>query len=117
MIFALLPSALEAQFNNAHFLRDQEVTIPVNFSPFGNTLETSKFSDDGSSAVTDLSGVILWIDADGVTRRLPDTELAVPLYVTNSEVLVWNNRYASEAQTYAEQTCGLADTLSYQRRW
>ncbi len=68
MIFALLPSVLEAQvpgFNdNAHFLRDQEVTIPVNFSPFGNSLGVSKFSDDGSSAVTDLSGVIVWVDAE-----------------------------------------------------
>ena len=101
MIFALLPSVLEAQlFNNAHFLNDQEVTIPFNFSPFGNTLEQSKFSDDGSAALVDLSGVIIWRTADGTSRRLPDTELAVPLYVTNSEILVWDNRYTPEFLTY-----------------
>ena len=106
MIFALLPSVLEAQVpginDNAHFLRDQEVTIPVNFSPFGNSLGVSKFSDDGSSAVTDLSGVIVWVDANGVSRPLPDTELAVPLFVTNSEVLVWSNRFA-EFVTYQDR--------------
>ena len=60
MIFALLPSVLEAQlFKNAHFLRDREVNISAPFSPFGNSLDVSKFGDDGSSAVTDLSGVIL----------------------------------------------------------
>ncbi|MDC1406367.1 hypothetical protein N8314_02335, partial [Akkermansiaceae bacterium] len=101
MIFALLPSVLEAQlFNNGHFLSDQEVTIPFNFSPFGNTLEQSKFSDDGSAALVDLSGVIIWRTADGTSRRLADTELAVPLYVTNSEVLVWDNRYSPDFLTY-----------------
>lgn len=100
MIFTFLPSALDAQFNNAHFLSDQEVTIPFNFSPFGNTLEQSKFSDDGSAALVDLSGVIIWRTADGTSRRLADTELAVPLYVTNSEVLVWDNRYSPDFLTY-----------------
>ena len=69
MIFALLPSVLEAQlFNNAHFLRTRK-SHSVNFSPFGNHLEVSKFSDDGSAALVDLSGVIIWRTADGTSRR------------------------------------------------
>ncbi|MGB2091458.1 MAG: BACON domain-containing protein, partial [Akkermansiaceae bacterium] len=92
---AIMPHAAEAQlYNNAHFLGEQEVSVPSPFSPFGNSLELSKFSDDGSSAITDLSGVIIWTDSDGVSRRLPDTELAVPLYVSDNEVIVWTNRYA-----------------------
>ena len=73
------------------------------FPPLVTALENNKFSDDGSAAIVDLSGVIIWSTADGTTRRLPDTETAAPLYVTNSEVLVWDNRFASEFLSYAQK--------------
>jgi len=92
MVFA--PPVADAQLHkNAEFVRDQNVSIPDAFTPFGNTLAVAKFGDDGSSVITDLSGVLIWVDANGVYRTLPNTEQAIPLHVTNSEVIVWNNRF------------------------
>ena len=38
-----------------------DVSIPENFAPFGNRPETDKSGDDGSVAIRDRNGVIIWI--------------------------------------------------------
>ena len=83
-----------AEHSYAEFLSEQDVSIPDGFTPFGNTLAVSKYGDDGSSAIADLSGVIIWADSVGNFRPIVDSELASPLYVTNNELIVWQNRYA-----------------------
>lgn len=83
-----------AEHSYAEFLSEQDVSIPDGFTPFGNSLAVSKYGDDGSSAIADLSGVIIWADSVGNFRPIVDSELASPLYVTNNELIVWQNRYA-----------------------
>ena len=78
---------------SSEFLLEQDVSIPQSFTPFGSTLTVAKYGDDGSSVIADLSGVIVWTDSDGVFRRLPDSQFAAPLYVTNNEVIIWQNRF------------------------
>ena len=80
---------------NPVIISSQEVPIPEGFSPFANSFEINKFGDDGSFVVKDDSGVLLWADASGVFRRLPDSDLAVPLKVTDNEVIVWKNRFVN----------------------
>jgi hypothetical protein len=69
------------------------VTIPVPYTPFGNRMEFNRYGDDGSKCVLDANGVLTWIDSQGVVRLLPDSAEATPLFVTNSECLVWSNRF------------------------
>ncbi|MBT8037576.1 MAG: hypothetical protein KJO21_08535 [Verrucomicrobiae bacterium] len=85
------------QYKRIQFLRDDEVNISDSFTPFGNSLNVAKFGDDGSRVMVDLSGLLLWGNKDGEYTEVPNTELATPLYVTNSELIVWNNRYADFA--------------------
>lgn len=92
---AIIPDA--DQHKNVSFLRDDTVTIADAFSPFGNTLDVAKFGDDGSRVLTDLSGVLIWSDSSGEFREVPNTELATPVYVTNNELIVWQNRYVDFA--------------------
>jgi hypothetical protein len=96
ILLALVSSAFSAEvpYDYASFLRQSEVTIPNSYTPFGNNLEHNRFGDDGSRCIVDPNGVLTWIDSQGVVRLLPDTELAIPLFVTNTECLVWNNRFA-----------------------
>ena len=77
---------------NAEVISEQEVSIPEGFSPFANSFEISKYGDDGSFVVKDDSGVLVWADASGDFRTIPDSDLAVPLKVTDNEVIVWHNR-------------------------
>ena len=79
--------------DKSQFVRESLVTIPVPFTPFGNRVEFNRYGDDGSKCVLDANGVLTWIDSDGTVRLLPSTSLAVPLFVTNTECLVWNNRF------------------------
>lgn len=84
-------SAVEPLHKYPEFLRNAEIKIPNDYTPFGNRMQYNRFGDDGSSCVLDSSGVLTWIDSQGTVRVLPDTLLAVPLFVTNTECLVWNN--------------------------
>jgi hypothetical protein len=88
-------SALLAEplLDKSQFVRESLVTIPVPFTPFGNRVEFNRYGDDGSKCVLDANGVLTWIASDGTVRLLPGTSLAVPLFVTNTECLVWNNRF------------------------
>ena len=86
-------AAPEPDYKFPQFLRQSEVNIPQSYTPFGNRLEFNRFGDDGSSCLLDANGVLTWVDNKGTVRLLPDTSLAIPLFVTNTECLVWNNRF------------------------
>ncbi len=88
-----LVSTAQDLFKFSQVKNDVEVTIPVPYTPFGNRLEFNRYGDDGSKCVLDASGVLTWIDSQGVVRLLPNTSTAIPLFVTNSECLVWSNRF------------------------
>jgi hypothetical protein len=83
----------EPLLDKSEFIRESLVTIPVPFTPFGNRVEFNRYGDDGSKCVLDANGVLTWIASDGTVRLLPGTSLAVPMFVTNTECLVWNNRF------------------------
>lgn len=85
--------AQEPSYNNPQQLRETPVTIPVDYTPFGNRIQFNRYGDDGSSCLLDANGVLTWIDKTGAVRLLPNTSLAVPLLVTNTECLVWTNRF------------------------
>jgi len=82
------------QHDQAHLLRTNQASISAPFSSFGTEVTFNKFGDDGSSCILDASGVLIWIQSDGTFRQIPNTQLAVPLYVTNNELVVWKNRFA-----------------------
>lgn len=80
--------------NRVQFERQQsDVTIPASFSPFGNRSDYNRFGDDGSAMILDVNGVLLWQDASGLVRNLPDSEYAVPLVVSGNEAIVWTNAF------------------------
>ena len=83
----------EDLYKFSQFKNEVPVTIPVTYTPFGNRMEFNRYGDDGSKCVLDASGVLTWIDSAGVVRLLPDSAQAIPLFVTNSECLVWSNRF------------------------
>ncbi|MEX1049368.1 MAG: hypothetical protein WED15_07560, partial [Akkermansiaceae bacterium] len=90
----LSPALLaEPLLDKSQFVRESSVTIPVPYTPFGNRIEFNRYGDDGSKCVLDANGVLTWIASDGTVRLLPGTSLAVPMFVTNTECLVWNNRF------------------------
>ncbi len=78
----------------------REITIPETYGPFGTRPDTDRVSEDGSVAVRDVNGVIIWVDNLGQSVVLPETALAKTLYVSNSECVVWKNRYEG---TYNER--------------
>ena len=80
--------------NQVEFIRQQEdITIPQSFSPFGNRTDYNRFGDDGSAILLDVNGVLLWQDAQGIVRVLPNSEFAVPLFVSGTEAIIWNNAF------------------------
>ena len=83
----------EAINDKSQFVSETNVQIPVPYTPFGNRLEYNRFGDDGSKCMLDANGVLTWIGNKGEVRLLPDTSLAIPLFVTNTECLVWTNRF------------------------
>ena len=93
----LVTTAAEDLYKFSQLKNEVPVTIPVPYTPFGNRMEFNRYGDDGSKCVLDANGVLTWIDSAGVVRLLPDTSKAVPLFVTNSECLVWTNRFVDYA--------------------
>ncbi len=80
--------------NQVQFVRQQpDVSIPAAFSPFGNRSDYNRFGDDGSAMILDVNGVLLWEDATGVVRILPNSEFAIPLVVSGTESIVWTNAF------------------------
>jgi hypothetical protein len=87
-------------FYELEFLSDADVSIPqpLTFTPYGNFFSTSKFSDDGSRVYWENSGQLVWVDAqDNVKILDEESEDAVAVYVTNSELIVWGNKFAEGA--------------------
>ncbi|MGC4015249.1 MAG: hypothetical protein QM755_12145 [Luteolibacter sp.] len=92
--FLSLTAIASAQHKNPQLLRTNDVSISGAFTPFGNNVNFNKFGDDGSSCVLDAAGVLLWVDASGNFRNIPDSALSTPLYVSNNELIVWKNHFA-----------------------
>ena len=91
------PSAAFAQVDD-HIVPVAEksastVSIASSFAPFGARPDTDKIGDDGSTAIRDRNGVIIWSDSQNNSSVLPNTSLAKTLYVSNTECVVYNNRY------------------------
>ena len=74
-------------------LKDQDIQIDQSFAPFGLRPELTKSGDDGSTVIRDKNGVMIWINKDGIAVRIPNSDLAAPLYVTSTECVVWQNRF------------------------
>lgn len=72
---------------------ERTLTIGDTFAPFGNRPETDRTGEDGSVAVRDVNGTIIWVDRLGRAEVLNDTALAKTLYVSDSECVIWKNRY------------------------
>jgi hypothetical protein len=98
----LVTTAAEDLYKFSQFKNEIPVSIPVPYTPYGNRPEFNRYGDDGSKCVLDANGVLTWIDSAGVVRLLPNTSLAIPLFVTNSECLVWNNRFV-DYETYPDR--------------
>jgi len=77
-----------------------DISITDNFAPFGNRPETDKSGDDGSVAIRDRNGVIIWITRDGAVNLIPNSTLAKTLYVSNTECIVFENRFNATAPTF-----------------
>ncbi|MGA0900414.1 MAG: binary toxin-like calcium binding domain-containing protein [Luteolibacter sp.] len=73
--------------------QQQDVSIPDEFSPFGNRADYNRYGDDGSAMLLDVNGVLLWRDAEGSVRIVPESEYAVPLFVSGTEAIVWTNAF------------------------
>ena len=94
LTLSLMPTPADAQVHNkVAFIRQENVTIDQSFSPFGHTLQVTKYGDDGSYVLRDLSGVLIWVTKDGQHRLINNTEKAEALYVSESELILWNNKY------------------------
>ena len=86
-------------FYNLEYISDADAEIPNPFTPYGNFFFTSKFSDDGSRVYWENSGKLVWIDSNDIVRVLEDEPVtAVPLYVTNNEVIIWSNKFVEGAE-------------------
>ena len=92
--FLSLATSASAQHKNPQLLRSSSASISAPFSPFGNNITFNKYGDDGSSCILDASGLLIWVDSTGNYRIIPNSELSVPLVVSNSELIVWKNRFA-----------------------
>ena len=79
--------------NTVTFLGEQTVSVDQTFAPFGHRPDTDKSGDDGSVAIRDRNGAIIWVDSTGNATVIPDSSLARTLYVSNTECVMYNNRY------------------------
>jgi hypothetical protein len=83
-----------ANLHNVAFFRgEQTITLDATFSSFGQRPDTDKTGEDGSVAVRDRNGVIIWTDNNGSAIAVPNSSLAKTLYVSNTEVVLYNNRF------------------------
>lgn len=87
-------ASAQLEHKNPQLLRSSSASVASAFSPFANVVTFNKYGDDGSSCVLDASGLLIWVDASGNYRIIPNSELSVPLVVSNSELIVWKNRFA-----------------------
>lgn len=92
------PSGVIPTLSNLHTipvksLADRTVSVDSTFAPFGHRPDTDKSGEDGSVAIRDRNGAIIWVDSLGNASVVPNSSLARTLYVTNTECVMFNNRY------------------------
>ncbi|MES2982324.1 MAG: hypothetical protein V4727_08420 [Verrucomicrobiota bacterium] len=96
----VVPPAGGTFYNNAQVTADPAtVTVANSFAPFGSKPDNEKRGEDGSVAYRDRNGVIIWIDNQNRAVTLPNSSKAKTLYVSNSECVVWQNRYDATYNT------------------
>ena len=89
-------------YDKSQYVDQVDVKISQPYTPFGNRPEFNRYGDDGSKCVLDANGVLTWTGNKGEVRLLPDSSKAIPLFVTNTECLVWVNRFVDYA-TYPDR--------------
>ena len=98
------PSAAFAQVDdhNVPVSENDAATISIasSFAPFGARPDTDKIGDDGSAVVRDRNGVLIWSDSSNDSDLIPNSSLARTLYVSNTECVVYQNRYATDYNTW-----------------
>ncbi|TAE91437.1 MAG: C-type lectin domain-containing protein [Verrucomicrobia bacterium] len=72
---------------------DRTVTIDQSYAQFGQRPTASKIGEDGSAVLRDANGVLIWVNRQGQPLVIPAPSVADALYVTNTEVVVWDNRF------------------------
>jgi len=65
-------------------------------APNGTRTDVDRFGDDGAAAIVDASGLIVWRTSSGSYTVLSDTQAAKPLFVSNSECILWSNAYETD---------------------
>jgi hypothetical protein len=96
------PLSAQTMYDKSQYKNFNDVKIPQPYTPFGNRPEFNRYGDDGSKCVLDANGVLTWIGNKGEVRLLPDSSQGVPLFVTNTECLVWVNRFV-DYDTYNDR--------------
>ena len=80
--------ALPVSLGNA-----QQVSIDESYAPYGHRPDRDKLGDDGSATIIDRNGVLIWTNKDGLAVTIPNGSAAKTLHVSNTECLVYNNRF------------------------
>lgn len=88
-----------------------DISIPQSFAPFGARPNTDKIGDDGSVATRDRNGVLIWQSSNGASVRIPDSSLALTLYVSNTECVVYSNRFARNYNVWGS----VSEVIIYRR--
>ncbi len=92
-------------YNNAQVTADPTtITVPNSFAPFGSRPITDKTGEDGSVSFRDINGVIIWVDNQNRAVLIPNSSSAKTLYVSNSECVVWQNRYDATFNTLGSES-------------
>jgi hypothetical protein len=89
----------------------QQVKINESFAPFGHRPDRDKVGDDGSGTIIDRNGVLIWTNKNGLAVTIPGSSLAKTLYVSNSECVVYKNRFAASYNSRSEK----AEVVIYRR--
>jgi hypothetical protein len=71
------------------------VAIDESVASYGHRPDRDKVGDDGSSVIIDRNGVLIWTNKQGVAVTVPGASRAKTLYVSNTECVVYNNRFAT----------------------
>ena len=73
--------------------RANNISTTAGYTPFGNQAgqKLNRYGDDGSAALVDLSGLVMWQTSNGVIRSIPNSAYARPLFVTDRELVLFDN--------------------------
>ena len=99
------PPAGGSFYKNAQVTADPTtITVPNSFAPFGSRPITDKTGEDGSVSFRDINGVIIWVDNQNRAVLIPNSSSAKTLYVSNSECVLWQNRYDATFNTLGSES-------------